>query len=1016
MERKNLPTSFDKSSDVYEAIKFILAKDFFDIIIKKIFPEYYYQYQNTVNLSIEEKKSFFEENGNLERIFNYLENAENIEDILKEIEEKELSNQIPKNSESKFLRYLSHIKEAFKKSQKQNNTNSEKLNESTAVFDQQGNLLYADQQIQEYISQQISQALNSQKKEEQEGAEKKEHDISKDVDKCISRIVKEIAFSEFSIEEVSTEILESMLKITESEVWIIWTIKNSQLKVLDYAWIEKILGIQNQDLDNSYLQEMIQKEFSNYWLNADYWFFDNSYSQEESIQNQDIIKNFLSVPVLVSDKRNYYEKVWQIFIANKKWFYTKADLENIKRYAELYAVSIKAREVNEEVIRERNVLKALIDSIPDVLAIQNPDHTIDRYNKAWYEMLWITPEQAKWNKCYHLIGREDVCNNCQTEKAKQTKKAESTEKYVPELDKYFHVNAIPVLDPEGKVQKIIEQIQDISEYKIRENLIKKQNKFLSFISAVSSELIDVKINNFSEKIEFILSEIVEFFDLSTACLFNFSKDSKHVVKIADFSKWTQQCACARMGTWKSIPIEEVEQQVEKIQNWICLPIKKDKNTVGFLSLDWASQEDWWWTLEKTELLSVLANMFSDVLLKYDYENELIKAKEDAEKANIAKSLLISNMSHEVRTPLSWVFGLFDILLNSNLTEEEYDYHMDLLQESKDRLLHVINWILDLSKMEIKKMELKKQTFDVGNFVKSVFQQMMHSGKVSDQIQMQLDFDKELENVSLYWDNQKIAQCMINLINNALKFTDEWDVQVYAKKLSDTDNDVKISFGVKDTGHWIQEEELKKIFSPFEQADSSYTKKFEWSWLWLALTKSFVELMWGEIHAQSQVDKWSHFWFVITLEKSQQTPVDPQSDKESSSEQRSSEEKSFEYYNNFKILVAEDEKTNQIILKRILEKRWYQVFFTQDWDELLDEFDKEKYDLIITDIQMPNKNWVEATQQIRQNNKDIPIIALTAYSMEEEKKEFLDVGMNDVLRKPLNADQMFSTLDKFLHEE
>ncbi len=392
----------------------------------------------------------------------------------------------------------------------------------------------------------------------------------------------------------------------------------------------------------------------------------------------------------------------------------------------------------------------------------------------------------------------------------------------------------------------------------------------------------------------------------------------------------------------------------------------------------------------------------------EMEKEIISAKEKAEAVNKAKSRFLANMSHEIRTPMNGVIMMSDILINSGLENQQLKV-AQLLKNSAKSLLRIINDILDFSKMEAGKMEL-----DEGNFlISDIIQDIMEMFEIlarNKNLDIRYHIDSGIPN-ELVGDYKRLKQVLINLVGNALKFTEKGRISLDIKKEKENQDKVTLTFIIKDTGIGISEKKLENIFEDFEQGDSSYTKKYEGTGLGLAISKSIIKLMKGHIGVKSQEGVGSEFHFTVSLYKVTKTYEEKKEYKFDFLRERLVNK-------NLKILVAEDNEINQVAISSLLKSNYCEVDIANDGVEVIEKWKTNKYDLILMDIQMPRINGMEATKKIREietksNLENMPIIALTAYAMPEDIKKFLKAGVDDYIVKPIKFEKLYGKIVEIL---
>ncbi|WP_438711458.1 response regulator [Aquimarina muelleri] len=381
--------------------------------------------------------------------------------------------------------------------------------------------------------------------------------------------------------------------------------------------------------------------------------------------------------------------------------------------------------------------------------------------------------------------------------------------------------------------------------------------------------------------------------------------------------------------------------------------------------------------------------------------ELILAKENAERASEAKVQFLSTITHELRTPLYAVTGLTHLLLEESPTPNQKE-HLNSLKFSGEYLLSLINNILDLNKLEANKVEIENTSFNLKKRINDVLIALGKSAKDRNN-NFHYEFDESIPS-KLKGDPLKISQILINLIGNSIKFTQNGDIWIRVKKISQIENRISLNFEIEDNGVGISEKKQLTIFENFTQGSVQINRKFGGTGLGLSIVKNLLSLMDSEIKLESEPDKGSKFLFDLEFEIF--------------------EDKSPNYIEEAKkidhnlmidkyILVVEDNKINQLITRKILEKNKIKCDVADNGDIAVAKAKENNFDLILMDIHMPGISGIEATKQIRIFNKDIPIIALTAVTLDDNLDEFYDNGFNDIIPKPYKTEEFFTKLHKAL---
>ena len=401
---------------------------------------------------------------------------------------------------------------------------------------------------------------------------------------------------------------------------------------------------------------------------------------------------------------------------------------------------------------------------------------------------------------------------------------------------------------------------------------------------------------------------------------------------------------------------------------------------------------------------------TDLTQEVEIRKNLEAAKQAAEDTTRMKSEFLANMSHEIRTPMNGVIGMLELLNETKLSDQQKNFITTALK-SADMQMSVINDILDYSKIEAGKLELETTGFNLKELMEDVIT-LLGATANSKNLKLSSEFSTRLPQ-NFMGDPTRLRQILVNLVGNAIKFTDEGSVSVECRSLEKSSGGHRLKISVKDTGIGIANDIVPLLFEPFIQADSSTTRKFGGTGLGLMICKSIVETMGGKIGVQSKIDEGTEFWVELVLsESNSRFHTDDIVQDNNSPEART--------LAGAKILLVEDTFINQQVALGFLKSFGCETDIANDGLEALDRVSQDKYDLILMDVQMPNLDGYGATKHIREFEKAesavrTPIIALTAHAMQSDRILSLENDMDDHLSKPIKKEVLKQILDKWLIE-
>ncbi|MCO6175529.1 ATP-binding protein [Flavobacterium sp. NRK F10] len=454
-----------------------------------------------------------------------------------------------------------------------------------------------------------------------------------------------------------------------------------------------------------------------------------------------------------------------------------------------------------------------------------------------------------------------------------------------------------------------------------------------------------------------------------------------------------------------------ENAYDKIQ------FEKQLKTIELLDKEKKSQQK---TLRFSKLISILSIALISILsllslslyknnkiristnkLLKEKNKELIKEKEKVEKASKARAEFMATVSHELRTPLNAINGITYLLLQEKPRANQLNY-LKSLEFSGNYLLNFINDILEINRLESDKILVEKISFNIHELttnIRNSFNEFIHENKVN----CHLDIDDSIHHY-LIGDPTKLSQVIINLMNNAIKFTKNGDVWFTVKKLNESNTNIKLYFEVRDNGIGIPKDKQETIFDSFSQGSVEINRTYGGTGLGLSIVKKILELLGTEVKLESDTDKGTSFRFVVDFEKGKE--LSEQKIFHANTENQCFKDKS--------VLLVEDNKINQMITLKMLEKKEVKCTIIDNGEEAIEHLKDHHYDLVLMDVHLPGINGTEATAAIREFDTDTPIIALTAISLNENREMLLSYGMNDVITKPFIPDNFYAVISEYLN--
>lgn len=686
---------------------------------------------------------------------------------------------------------------------------------------------------------------------------------------------------------------------------------------------------------------------------------------------------------------------------------------------------ISVRKQHEEQIkREEANLKALIENSNDIIWSIDQDYRYITFNSRFHDSLKdqidveLTigdkvlfrnfPEKAAdfWRKLYmRAFNGERFIEEMRSITAKET---------------FYECSFNPIIDDSNEVIGVSVFARDVSE---RVKVEMKRQRFQQGLAMLNdlSSIIDM---DYGDLIEKALMEVCLFYEMELGILSHIEGQSYSIRYVVDtsgdppFKKHDQfelsdtfceityeaQEIVAINNTGLSKHKEHRCYQLMQIESYLGSPMNIGKELFGTLSLSSKKVRALPFDNYDKEFFEVFAGWIGAVLERRNYEKLLLASKESAENASRAKANFLSNMSHEIRTPLNAVIGMTHILLQDNPKKTQLE-NLNILKFSGENLLVLVNDVLDINKIESGKLLLEQSDFNLKALLGSIRSALIYSIEEKG-LESKIHYDTDLPEI-MTGDSMRIAQVLNNLLSNAIKFTKQGSISILAENRGIEDGMVRVYLEVQDSGIGISQLELEKIFQRFTQATSSTTREYGGSGLGLSIVKGLLELMGSKVHVESSPESGSKFYFELLLPLAEQTESNiplyqPNLDRLSIS--------------NINILLVEDNKVNQLVAEKFLNKWGVDVTIAENGQEAVDAVQTKTFSLILMDLQMPIMDGYEATTTIRNMGIETPILALTASVRIGQKKRALKVGMNDFLVKPLTPSDLYSKLSKYIAED
>lgn len=693
-----------------------------------------------------------------------------------------------------------------------------------------------------------------------------------------------------------------------------------------------------------------------------------------------------------------------------------------------YLQDITEQKVAEDKLQIREqLLSSVMNTQQELICRFLPDTTLTFVNKAYCKLFGMTEKELLGIKFLQFVPETDwdqevsILRSLNTNNPQRTTVSKAFKANGYEITLEFTDTAI--INEEGETVEIQSVGRDITEKLKAEQVIIYNSKMQELLKDISASYIYIPIDQFDNEIQKSLDRIGRFVEADRVYIFDYDWLKK---TCSNTFEWCQDGIEPQIQVLQNIPLDEIPQwtnphrngqtlhipdvfkldindgvrqilEPQGVKSLLTIPIMSNYECIGFLGFD-SVRNHHSYTQSEEQFLLFFAQLILNIRNRQILENSLILEKEKAEESDKLKTAFINNISHEIRTPLNGILGFGPMIAENDLSAEDREMMVNLLQESSNRLMNTVTDYMDMAMIVSGTMPVHMKEFSLSTKYSDIIEnaQRVCSEK---NIGFYSESPSESDNLIIRSDSQFIQKILEKLIDNAVKFTKNGSITCgYGIK------EGNVEFFVRDTGSGIDIEKQKLIFEMFSQADTSMTRGYEGSGLGLTIAKGMVTLLGGEIHLNSEKGKGSVFSFTIPYS----CPEKPMSiDPGIKAAKTIPNDKTV-------ILIAEDEELNYLYIQTVLKPSGYHLIHAVNGEEAVNLCRQNpEIALLLMDIKMPVMNGVEATKLIREFRPELPIIATTAYAQTGDEHRFLEVGCNAYIAKPINKKKLLSLIRKYV---